>query len=91
MSIRDISLPEAIKKAEEFTEHIKDGTIKNPHYRIYRDRIDDVDIKDITKYSEEFASKQIDNKFKKYFITNPVKPRLFRAWIQGAKKCNFLT
>ena len=37
MSIRDISLPEAIKRAEEFTRMIKDGTIVNVHRTIYQD------------------------------------------------------
>ncbi len=44
MSIRDVSSPEAIAAAEEFTRQIKDGTIKNPHTRIYRGECDDIDI-----------------------------------------------
>lgn len=36
MSIRDLASPELIKKAEEFTEAIKSGAIRNPHRTIYK-------------------------------------------------------
>jgi hypothetical protein len=38
-SIRDMVSPEVLKKAKEFTEMIKDGTIKNRHTTIYEDEI----------------------------------------------------
>ena len=34
-TMRDISSPETIKKAEEFTKMIKNGTIKNRHVNLY--------------------------------------------------------
>ncbi len=69
MSIRDISLPEAIKKAEEFTEHIKDGTIKNMHTRIYRGEFDDAYLSVNEKFNyNSFNKCEQKSKSKKYFI-----------------------
>ena len=62
MSIRDISSPEAIKKAEEFTQQIKNGTIKNPHTRIYRGECDDIDITTQHVNNNTFIHKNETNK-----------------------------
>lgn len=39
MTIRDIVSLESLNKAKEFTEQIKDGTIKNRHATIYKENI----------------------------------------------------
>lgn len=62
MSIRDISSPEAIATAEEFTRQIKDGTIKNPHTRIYRGECDDIDITTQYVNNNTFIYKNETNK-----------------------------
>lgn len=74
-TMRDISLPELVKKAEEFTEMIKDGTIKNRRTTLYKD----------LKYDSSKVQKGID----KALNINPIKEQ-YLLWLKSNEvlKCD---